>query len=139
MTLPGGRLEPLRELARRVEGLDGRVPMRWRVEPRFGYGLARMRIEPREPFPVATSAGTAVAVCTWDAGHLQCDATGMAGRFEARPGTRGTLVVSAAYGEPLVFPGRDDVEQRIDATAAFWRSWSARLRGVRRSSAAPWP
>jgi GH15 family glucan-1,4-alpha-glucosidase len=128
MTLPGGRLEPLRELARRVEGLDGRVPMRWRVEPRFGYGLARMRIEPRVPFPVATGAGTAVAVCAWDAGHVECDATGMAGRFEARPGTRATLAVSAAYGEPLVFPGRDDVEQRIDATAAFWRSWSTRLR-----------
>ena len=128
MTLPGGRLEPLRELARRVEGLDGHVPMRWRVEPRFGYGLARMRIEPRVPFPVATGAGTALAVCAWDAGHVECDATGMAGRFEARPGTRATLAVSAAYGEPLVFPGRDDVEQRIDATAAFWRSWSTRLR-----------
>jgi GH15 family glucan-1,4-alpha-glucosidase len=133
MTLPGAGLEPLRELARRVEGLDGRVPMRWRVEPRFGYGLDPTEIEPRVPFPVATSRGTAVAVCAWDAGRVECDATGMAGRFEARPGTRATLAVSAAYGEPLVFPGRDDVERRIDATVAFWRGWAANLK-----YAGPW-
>jgi GH15 family glucan-1,4-alpha-glucosidase len=35
--------------------------------------------------------------------------------------------VAAAYGEPLVFPSRGDVERRIEATAAFWRDWSARL------------
>jgi Trehalase-like, N-terminal len=47
LTLPRSGLEPFRDLARRVEGLDGRVPMRWRVEPRFGNGLDRTRIEPR--------------------------------------------------------------------------------------------
>ena len=127
MTLPGRGLAPLRELARRVEGLDGRVPMHWRVEPRFGYGLAPTRIEPRTPFPVATSGGTAVAACAWDAGRVDCDGAGIGGRFESRPGARATIALSAAHGEPLVLPARDDVEQRIDATAEFWRSWSARL------------
>ena len=127
MTLPGRGLAPFRELARRVEGLDGRVPMRWRVEPRFGYGLAPTRIEPRTPFPVATSGGTAVAACAWDAGRVDCDGAGIGGRFESRPGARATIALSAAHGEPLVFPARDDVEQRIDATAEFRRSWSARL------------
>jgi GH15 family glucan-1,4-alpha-glucosidase len=47
LTLPRSGLEPFRDLARRVEGLDGRVPMRRRVEPRFGYGLDRTRIEPQ--------------------------------------------------------------------------------------------
>ena len=41
MTVPDGRLGPLRELSRRVEGLAGRVPMAWSVEPRFGYAEAR--------------------------------------------------------------------------------------------------
>lgn len=127
MTLPGRTLAPLRELARRVEGLEGRVAMRWRVEPRCGYGLATTRIHSRTPFPVATSAATAVAVCAWDAGCIEVSETGFGGRFEARAGTRGTIAVVAAHGEPLVFPARDDVETRVEATTAFWRDWSARL------------
>jgi GH15 family glucan-1,4-alpha-glucosidase len=127
MTLPGRGLAPFRELARRVEGLDGHVPIHWRIEPRFGYGLAPTRIEPRTPFPVASSGATAIAACSWEAGRVDCDGAGIAGRFEARAGTRATLAVSAAHGEPLVFPARNGVERRIDATAEFWRSWSARL------------
>jgi GH15 family glucan-1,4-alpha-glucosidase len=127
MTLPGPRLAPLREFARRVEGVDGRVAMRWRIEPRFGYGLARTRIEPRQPFPVATSGNTAIAVCAWNAGPIEVSDTGVCGRFEAAAGSRATIAVVAAHGEPLVFPARDDVEARIETTAAFWRSWSLGL------------
>jgi GH15 family glucan-1,4-alpha-glucosidase len=127
MTLPARGLAPLRELARRVEGVQGRVAMRWRIEPRFGYGLAHTRVEPRAPFPVAMSGNTAVAACAWDAGRIEVSGAGFAGEFESRAGTRSTIALVAAHGEPLVFPARDDVETRIETTAAFWRDWSARL------------
>jgi GH15 family glucan-1,4-alpha-glucosidase len=127
MTLPGGGLTPFRELARRVDGLAGRVTMRWRIEPRFGYGIARTRIEPRTPWPVATSGNSAMAACVWGAGDVEMVDGAIGGRFETRAGTRTTLAAVAAHGEPLVFPSRDDVERRIEATAAFWRDWSARL------------
>src|SRR5262249_50233587 len=127
MTLPGGGLTPFRELARCVDGLAGRVTMRWRLEPRFGYGIARTRIEPRTPCPVATSGNSAMATCVWGAGNVEIEDGAIGGRFEARAGTRSTLAAVAAHGEPLVFLSRDDVEGRIEATAAFWRDWSARL------------
>jgi GH15 family glucan-1,4-alpha-glucosidase len=38
LSLADDRLSPMRELGRRVEGLSGEVPMRWRVEPRFDFG-----------------------------------------------------------------------------------------------------
>src|SRR5207248_737700 len=38
VTLDHGGLLPWFELVRRIEGVDGSVPMRWRVTPRFGVG-----------------------------------------------------------------------------------------------------
>jgi GH15 family glucan-1,4-alpha-glucosidase len=37
------------------------------------------------------------------------------------------LVLAAAHQEPLVFPGREQVETRLDGTIDFWRRWSAGL------------
>lgn len=127
MTLPDAELDPSREVARRIEGLAGRVPMRWRVEPRFGYGLAPTRIEARGQIPLATSGVPAVAVCAWDVGNVTRDATGIGGAFEAREGQRALLALVTSDCEPLVFPGRDQVEVRLDATARFWEGWTSRL------------
>jgi GH15 family glucan-1,4-alpha-glucosidase len=127
MTVPDARLGPFRELARRVEGVAGRVPMRWRIEPRFDYARATVRIEARRPFPVALSHGDAIGICAWGAGEPQCDAGAISGACEIREGDRALLALVAAHGEPLVFPPRADVESRLDETTRFWRQWSGRL------------
>jgi GH15 family glucan-1,4-alpha-glucosidase len=128
LTLPGAGLSPFRELARRIEGVAGRVPLRWRVEPRFGYAATATRFAERQPFPVALSGGDALAVCAWDAGAATSEAGAIAGGFEVAAGGRGLLALIAAHGEPLVFPPRRDVEARLDATAEFWREWTGGLR-----------
>jgi GH15 family glucan-1,4-alpha-glucosidase len=128
MTLPGAGLGPARELARRVEGLTGRVSLRWRMEPRFGYALAETTFEMRGPFPVAVHGGDAVAICAWDAGWPEVGPDAVSGRFEVAGGGTAMLALISAHGEPIVFPPRSDVEARLDATTAFWRGWSAALR-----------
>ena len=133
MTLPGIGLAPIRELARRIEGLAGRVPMRWRVEPRFGYASAATRFESRGAMAVALSGGDAVTICAWDAGRPTSAEGAIAGRFDIVDGGRAMLALVSAHGEPLVFPPRRDVETRLDATTAFWGDWSAHLR-----YAGPW-
>ena len=133
MTLPGAGLGPAREVVRRVEGLTGRVPMGWRVEPRFGYGLSGTRMENRGSFPVATGGADALAVCTWDAGRVQRDDGGAGAEFEAREGTCATIALVGAHAEPLVFPSRDQTEARVDATIDYWRRWAAPL-----TYAGPW-
>jgi GH15 family glucan-1,4-alpha-glucosidase len=125
MTLPDVGLAPLRELARRVEGLAGTVQMRWRVEPRFGYGARRTRVERRESVAVAASGADAVAVCAWDAGRVDVDAASMGSAFEIREGRRAMLALAAAHADPLVLPSRATVEARLDATTTFWRRWCA--------------
>ena len=126
MTLPDGRLAPLRELARRIEGVSGRVALSWRVEPRFGYGAARVDFGRRAGVPVATAGSDALAVLSWEAGEPSIEDGAIGGRFVATEGTRSLLAVTAAHGEPLVLPARADVEERIDAAQAFWQEWSSR-------------
>ncbi len=123
MTLPAG-LGPGRELVRVVEGISGRVPMRWSIEPRFGYGSSPARVETRLGFPVAVAGRDAVAVCSWSAGEPELDQRRVSARFEATEGTRAQIVLSASHQEPLVFPARHDVDDRLRDTIAFWKSWA---------------
>jgi GH15 family glucan-1,4-alpha-glucosidase len=118
-------LSPGRELARRVVGVSGRVPMRWRVEPRFEYGARRPRIARHGGTPVATGGADALAVSAWGAGDPVLDEASISGRFTVTPGDVALLVLSAAHHEPLVFPSRREVESRLGRTIAFWRQWVA--------------
>jgi GH15 family glucan-1,4-alpha-glucosidase len=133
LLLPNGGLEPLRELARRVEGLAGAVPMAWRLEPRFEYGLRSPRIDRRGGVPVATAGIDALALRAWESGEPQLADGSITGSFDARDGSRSLLCLSAAHQEPLVLPRREETEARLDATTAFWRRWSEA-----RSCEGPW-
>jgi GH15 family glucan-1,4-alpha-glucosidase len=125
MLLPGDGLSPARELARRVEGLSGRVPMRWRVEPRFDYGSRTPRLGRRGATPVATDGRQAIALSSWAAGKPTVDTSSISGDFVSRQGETALLVLSGAHQEPLILPRRADVESRLEATVAFWRDWAA--------------
>jgi GH15 family glucan-1,4-alpha-glucosidase len=125
MTLPNDRLDPMRELVRSIEGLSGRVAMRWCCSPRFGYGREVPRCEWRYGYPVAVAGGEAIGVASWDAGTpVWCDAA-VGAEFEIVAGARALLALTSAYAEPLVFPGRHDLLTRLESTIAFWQSWSA--------------
>jgi GH15 family glucan-1,4-alpha-glucosidase len=133
MPLPRGGLAPGRELVRRIEGLSGEVPMRWRVEPRFGYGARRTRVDCRTGVPRATAGSDALAVPAWGAGDPSCTEGSISGEFTASAGSRSLLALAASHAEPLVLPSRTEVEQRLDATTEFWRSWAES-----RSYEGPW-
>jgi GH15 family glucan-1,4-alpha-glucosidase len=128
MLLPEPGLAPGRELVRRVDGLAGEVPMRWSVEPRFGYAGRRTRVGRRLGVPVAGAGADAVGVCAWGAGEPRTRADGVDGSFTALEGTRALIALAAAHGEPLVLPSRGEVEERLAATVDLWRRWAAERR-----------
>jgi GH15 family glucan-1,4-alpha-glucosidase len=125
MALPSSELGPTRELIRRVDGVAGRVPMRWRMTAAFGYGGVAPRLERRAWIPVAVAGPNALAVCSWEAGEAQLDEGAIFGRFEARESSSAVIALCAAHQEPLVFPSREQVEARLEATTAYWRRWAA--------------
>jgi GH15 family glucan-1,4-alpha-glucosidase len=123
LTRPHPGLSPSRELVRRVEGLSGRVALRWRAEPRFDYGRAKTGLGTRSGVPIATWGNDALSVSTWNAGEPGIDEGSIGAEFELEQGSRALIVLGADQQEPLVFPARDEVETRLDATEAFWKRW----------------
>jgi GH15 family glucan-1,4-alpha-glucosidase len=130
MTLTGDdHLSPLRELCRKVDGLDGAVLLRWRFDPRFDYGRARTPINRRGAYWVAEHRTEALALGAWDAGEPALDGDGaLVGEFRLEQGSSALLSLSAAHQQPLVLPGRDDAERRLERTIEFWQEWSKRCQ-----------
>ena len=133
LTLPDDGLTPYRELQRQVDGISGTVPMCWRLEPRFGYAARTTKFATRNTIPIASAGADAIAVQSFDAGTPVIRNETIAGRFEARSGGSALLALSFASQEPLVFPARDQIVARREATCAHWQRWADK-----RSYEGPW-
>lgn len=117
-------LAPMRELQRRIDGVSGAVPLKWRVQPRFGYGTRTTRFARRAGVPVATAGSDALAVCAWEAGEPRCEGDSISGSFLTAPGGSAVIAVPFAHQEPLVLPSRAECDVRMERTCAAWRRWS---------------
>ena len=118
---------PMRELVRRVETLEGHVPMRWSVEPTFEFGRRVPRVERRHDRLVIVAGKDALAVGAWNAGELHAGDRTVSGEFTA-DGQPAVIALASAHGEPLVFVGPRQAERSLERTDRFWRDWSARTR-----------
>src|SRR5690348_7531435 len=123
LTLQDGGLLPWVEHARRIEGVEGSVPLRWRLEPRFDWGREPPRIVRRGDLLAAEGAGLQLSVHSWGAGEVQPEEEALAGSSEIAAGQRAMLVLVASHEQPLHAPSRDHVEARLDATRRVWERW----------------
>jgi GH15 family glucan-1,4-alpha-glucosidase len=123
LTLQDGGLLPWVELARRIEGVEGTVPLEWRMEPRFDWGREPPRIVRRANRLAAEGDRLQLAVHSWDAGDIVAEEDALAGSFEIAAGHSALLALVAAYEQPLHAPTRDHVEARLDATCRVWERW----------------
>ncbi len=125
MTLLGTRLGPARELVRRVEGLSGTIRVRVVFEPRFDYGRRAARIAGGGSRFVASHRADAVSLSVWGAARTEVENGRVVGELVVAAGETAALSIGAAHAEPLVFSGRDEALDRLEATDRFWREWSA--------------
>ena len=110
-------ISPMRELVRKAEGMAGTVPLRWSFDPRFGYGAARTRIERRSRHWFATSGCDALVLGICDAPDGIFANGIVTGEIALEQGRSALWSLAAAHAEPLVIPGRNDAERRLDRTA----------------------
>jgi len=121
------QLSPMRELVRRIEGLGGRVPMRWRFAPAFEYGSRTPRCVRRAGRLFALEGRDAIVLDSWGAGEPRLEHGAIAGELVADEQTDALLVLAATRAEPALLSPRARVERRLAHTRDFWREWSARM------------
>lgn len=123
LTLQDGGLLPWVELARRIEGIEGSVPLAWRLEPRFDWGREAPEIVRLGDLAVAQGGELQLTVQSWDAGRVEVEKDALAGSCEIAAGERAMLALVAAHRQPLHVPSREHVEARLDATRKVWERW----------------
>jgi len=126
-----GRL-PWTELAVRIEGLSGRVPMRWDLIPGTRFGQASPWVSRRGSTPIVSLGDQTVAVVTSGMATVTVGPHGVHGEFVAEAGVRALLAFTATDGEPVFIPTAAAIDDRIDRTVEAWCRWSQHLTPVGR-------
>ena len=117
-----GRL-PWTELARRVEGLEGHVALRWSVRPGRAIGPARPWTWMHADCPMLEVDDDHLTVRTTGLGAPVVTGHAVHGETEIAAGERGLLALVGTHAEPTFQPSCADIDARIDQTIADWRGW----------------
>ncbi|MDQ2982745.1 MAG: glycoside hydrolase family 15 protein [Actinomycetota bacterium] len=128
MTLTGHEVSPLREVVRKVEALEGSVRLRYALEAGFEYGTKSVEIDARGGRFYSHGGKDAVALSAWGAGQPEVRGSAVCGEFELQAGETAALTLGAAHQQPLILPGRDEVEGRLERTSRFWERWIGQAR-----------
>jgi GH15 family glucan-1,4-alpha-glucosidase len=127
VTIDDAQNAPWRELVRRVEGLNGEVPMGWRFEPRFDFGRRPPQLREIDLGALAIDGDLQVAVRSFGAGEPKVAGRSASGSFTAREGQTALLALLASDDVALPLPQRSSLERRLEATVTLWRSWVERM------------
>lgn len=128
-----GRL-PWAELARRIDGVEGSVDMRWAVVPGNTFGTHPIRRFDTLHGPVLRAADINIALVGFGHGRIDSTEPGDGethggphrfwGEFTTEPGSRSLLCLCGVEDEPLHLPDPRVVDQGIDRTIRNWQTWS---------------
>lgn len=115
---------PWTELARDIQPVSGRVPMRWQVTVGSMFHQGRPWARFRE-VPLLHAGGLLIGLLADGAGQPKPGLGSFHGEFTARRGRGALLALVAAENAPVVLPSAADVRRRRDASVTAWETWSS--------------
>lgn len=123
-----GRL-PWAELARRIDGVEGEVEFRWRVQPGTSLKTASPWHDETHGGSILRSGLTTIGVTGSEHGPdgdlSEAGLTpSLRGGFRTSAGSRHLLVIVGTHDEPVHMPDPHNVDRGIDRTIEAWRAWS---------------
>lgn len=118
---------PWTELARRVEGIRGQVPMRWTVAPGTCFNTGAPWVRETAHGTVLRVDGVTMTVRLIGATCDELTDQAMSGSLTTAAGSRHLVAVAASAGQPLHIPAAPDVDAGIERTIGNWQRWSAQF------------
>lgn len=118
-----GRL-PWSELARRVDGLEGTVPMAWSVAPGTMFSTASPWVHDTLHGPVLRIDGVTLALRLLGETTTVVTDQRIDGVLVTTPGSRHLVALAGTSREPVHLPDPADVDAGIDRTIENWRAWT---------------
>jgi GH15 family glucan-1,4-alpha-glucosidase len=120
------QLWPDHEILRKVECLDGRVPIEVLFDPRFEYGLVTPPIRCRRPGLFYAEHGTTFLAVNTDLRLQSAEGRpGLAGTEVLEAGSRRYLSMSFAHAMPgVLVPLGRYADARIDRSIRWWEAWA---------------
>jgi pentatricopeptide repeat protein len=119
-----GALLPWTELVRKVDCLEGKVDLVWRLDARPRWGDEKVHSSIREGVALVEWNSDAIAVLSYDCGKPKVDGTQVHGRFTVEEPS--TTMLAALYfnDAPYVVPPRAELETRLIRTRTYWQSYA---------------
>ena len=121
-----GRL-PWGELVRRIEGLEGSVPMTWAVHLGTRFDTAEPWVQTTPDAVVVHCGDQHLALLCSQIGDPHVDRQAVSGSFTTCAGSRSTFAISSSDNAPTYLPPLVDVEERLDRTVQDWHRWAGAM------------
>jgi GH15 family glucan-1,4-alpha-glucosidase len=128
-----GRL-PWMQLVRRIDGIEGEVPMRWLVAPGNVLGDAAVIRFDTGNVPLLRAGDTNITLTGSDIGREDPVHPGngpatdwgpdFRGAFTTRPGSRHVLCLAGTEDEPIRAPDPQIADSSIERTVRAWQEWA---------------
>ena len=119
------RLTPFRQLLRRIEVVEGEMPIEILYEPRPDYARITPRLNSRGD-SVHCAWGSRVLNLRSDADFAIAEGTARS-NVTLRAGQSRTFLLGFDEQMPAVIPNIAEAAAEIDCTIDFWRKWSSQL------------
>ncbi|MBB3038782.1 glycoside hydrolase family 15 protein [Hoyosella altamirensis] len=121
-----GRL-PWGEFARRIDGLEGTMELRWRVAP----GTRLNRVSPwadnTRQCPLLRVGDVTLGVIGCSGEELNFSDRTVSGTISVDAGQRRLIALISTRHEPLPCPDPEHILDGIERTVSYWESWSSEL------------
>lgn len=118
---------PWTELARRVDGVDGEVTVRWRVAPGTCFNTAAPWTRKTQHGPVLRVGDLTLGVSASEGMDVVTTDQAVSGSFTVHAGQRRVVGMTASHGEPLMLSSAEDIDRNLDRTIEVWRRWTGQI------------